>query len=261
MSTESQGQPPPQGGQGGASGASGDGGAKGFTFESEDAFNQVLNKAIGGRIGELKKGLEGRFAEIQTGITTSFESKFNEFGKLLETFKPSAPDKAAKPGEQSAATVFKLEESPEWKASQATIAELKKKTADAEASTAQERAKNRASQLRSTLSEQLAKQGVPADRIKLAVGHLISAEQIVGYSDEGQGDSVVYRDGDGNEVSLDAGLKSFLRSTEGKLFLPAQNPGGSGSGPNGRGTAPLDKNDPRAPLRAAVRGFLNGDSE
>jgi hypothetical protein len=257
MSTESQGNPAPQTGQGGASGASSEGGAKGFSFDSEEQFNQRLNAAIGGRLKEFGVKIDGRFGELQNGLTTAFGSKFDEFGKLLEGLKPSAPDK----GKDPAQPTFKLEDSPEWKASQAEISALKKKTADAEASTAQERAKNRAASLRATLSEQLAKHGVPADRIKLAVGHLISAEQLVGYSDDGKGDAIVYRDGDVNEVSLDAGLKSFLRTGDGKVFLPAQNPGGSGGGPNGRGAAPPDKNDPRAPLRAAVRNLLNGDSE
>lgn len=257
MSDQSQGQPPPQGGQGGAPGAPNGGEGKGFSFESEDAFNARLNQAITGRLNDFGKKIEGRFGEFQTNLTTTFGSKFDEFGKLLEGLKPAAgPDpKAPKPGDQP---TFKLEDIPEWKASQARIAELTKKTADAEASSAAERAKNRAASLKSTLSDQLIKAGVPADRVKLAVGHLISAEQLVGYSDGGQGDVVVYRAGD-DEMSLDAGIKSFLKTPEGKLFLPAQNPGGSGGGGNGRPGAPPN-NDPRAKLRTAVRGLLDGDT-
>ncbi len=247
---ESQGNPPPQGGQGGASGAPNGGEAKPFTFADEDEFNRRLNGAITGRLTEFGKKLDGRFGELQQGVA-AYGARFDEIGKALEGLKPTP---AADPKAKAEPAAFKLEDSPEWKAHQVEIAKLKQLAADTARERDTERAKTRASTLRTTLAEQLQKAGVPADRVKLAVGHLISAERLVDYADGGKGDEPVWREGE-EERSLADGIKAFLKTSDGKLFLPPVNPGGSGGGP-GRG-APPPSNNPAHQQTADLLGGID----
>ncbi len=254
MPGESQGTPPPNGGgQGsGAPGAPPAGGA--FSFQSEDEFNERMNRGITGRLRDFEKKIENRFGELQTGLG----GRFDEIGKALEGLKPApAADPAATKGKAEPAP-FKLEDSPEWKAHQTEIAGLKKLAADTARERDAERAKTRTSSLRSTLADALTAAGVPADRHRHAIGHLVAAEHLVDYADEGKGDAVVWRGTEGEEP-LPTALKAWLKTSDGKLYLPPVNPGGSGGGP-GR-PAPIDSKDPRAALRAATRDLLNGNAD
>ena len=226
MGDESQGNGAPQAPQGsGAPGASsGSGGA--FSFASEDEFNERLNRAITGRLRDFEKKVDGKFGEIQTGLS-GFGSKFDEFGKVIEGLKK--PADAPKP--KDAPPTMKLEDFPEWKANQALLEELRKKSAAAEQAAASERAKNRATALRASLADQLTKvAGIPADNHRYALALLITEDGRVGYSEDGKGDAIVWRQPDGSEVTLDEGLKSWARSPEAKKLQPPQNPKGSGGG-------------------------------
>ena len=255
MATETQGNPGPGSGQGsGAPGAQQGSGdqqqGKPFTFESEDAFNQAVNRAITGRLKDVEKKLDVRFGEIAQNLTT----KFDEFGKVLEGLKPKEQPEPAKGGKDKGEAAPKLEDTPEWKAMKAEQDALKKKLEASEKREAEVRTRARSTGLRSKVSEVLTKAGVPADRLAVAASHLLH-EGLVGYAGD-DSDDIQYRIADGEPTTLEKGVAAFIKSETGRIFLPPQNPGGSGGGPGRVGGA--GGNDVDSLLTGAVLAHASG---
>jgi hypothetical protein len=189
-----------------------------------------------------EKKLEAKFAKEQAAREAALEAKFSEqFGKLLDeklaALKPKEPDPKADKGKgkDEPAPALKLEDFPEWKEHQKKLAAMEKKAIDAEARERAATEKTRAATLRSEAGEALTRHAdVPADRRKAALALLVTEEGRLGYSDEGKGDTVVWREPDGTEVPLEKGLKAWAKTADARIFQPPLNPQGSGGGP-GRG--------------------------
>lgn len=79
---------------------------------------------------------------------------------------------------------------------------------------------------RSKLSEVLADAGVDPKRSRAAIALLHSEDKRVRRNDEGK---IVFVQDDGDEVDLKVGVKKFLETDEGKVFLPPRPVAGSGN--------------------------------
>lgn len=179
---------------------------------------EQLNRAITARFKTFEKSFESKFSEFGS----SMFAKFEEFMKQA----PAQPQQSAQP--QSA----QPEESQEMKRMKKSLDELKASLEAERQEKMVERSKNKQVVLRQKLAEELAKNGVNDPvRAKLAIGNLVDAEKRVKISDSD--DSISFVDFDNVEVDLAAGIRSWIKSEEAKIFLPAKNVTGSGSRPGG----------------------------
>lgn len=212
MADASQGNPAPQAGQG----------------ESGDAPKYVteeqLNKAITARLRDFEK-------KVGETIKTSVDGIAPQLDQLLET-KLSAlkPQGDGKPQNADPAKVD-IESHPFVKGLLKRLDESDKRTKAIEADRDAERARAQDADLRRQLGDALAKRGIPADRIRQAIGLLVDAEKRVGRD----GDALVFNEKDG-AVDLDTGVDRWVKGDDAKIFLPPR--GTSGSGDRGAGKKP-----------------------
>lgn len=245
MSDSTQGNGAPGAPQGTASpdGANGTSGGDAPKYVTEEQ----LNKAITARFKSFETKVDKSFADFGTNITTSFTSKFDEvLSSKLDSLKPpaqAADDKGGKGkgGSETAPTPF--HETPEWKALQKQLADQQKiidgERKEKEALKTAERERS----LRSAVAELAGEKGLDAKRAKHLIHSLVDGEKRIRWADDGQ--SVVFRADDGEDVPLKDGLEHFFKTDEGKFFLPPSGAAGSGGRPGGSaGAAPPPNQKP-----------------
>ena len=106
---------------------------------------------------------------------------------------------------------------------------------------------------RLALTLELEKGGITGARLKHALNHL----RAEGLAKLGEGDKLIFAKGD-DEQDLAAGIAEWLKSEDGKYFLPPSGAGGSGSGQGGKaGTARAAAGgDSKAKASAALAGMF-----
>jgi len=209
---DSQGNVPPEGTQG-------NDGPKFVTAEE-------LNKAITARFTDHQKKLEKHLESFSGTLT----------GKLEELLKAAVPA----PKSTDAADPPKADtDSPALRGMMKQLEELKRDNAKIQQERDAERTRAKDATLRQQLSDALIKNGVDASRVKHAVGILIDSEKRVRFEEDG--DSIVFKDNDNTDVDLLTGIKSWVKSDDGKFYLPPR--GVNGSGDRGAGRAPSTSNN------------------
>ncbi len=205
---DTQGQPSPQDGQG-------NDGPKYVTAEE-------LNKAITARFTDHQKKLEKHLESFSGALT----------GKLEELLKAAVPA----PAPTSTAETPKPADadSPALRGMMKQLEELKRDNLKIQQERDAERTRAKDATLRQQLSDALIKNGVDATRVKHAVGILVDSEKRVRFEEDG--DSIVFKDNDNTDVDLLTGIKSWVKSDDGKFYLPPR--GVNGSGDRGAGRAP-----------------------
>ena len=189
--------------------------------DQEEARDADLQTRIHGAAAtHVKKLREGLVKEIAASFTSEIASLKEELASL----KAAPAKEAEKPSAHAV-------DSPEFKGLQKQIAELKAENEKSRASQHAADARSRDIALRQKLGEELSKHGVDAARARHAVGYLVDANKQVRWSDDGE--TAVFRDADNQEIDLSTGLKSWVKSDDGKLYLPPR--GASGSGDRGGG--------------------------
>lgn len=189
--------------------------------EPDFATKEDLNRAITARLKDFEKKLEKQSSELSTSITSKME-------EMLTALKPPAP-----PDPKGQVPVNPLDH-PEVRGMKRQLQVLEEQALQLKAERDAEHARNRESTLRNKLREELSRSEVDAKRLQHAVGILVDAEKRVRWS--GDGDSIVFVDSDGSELDLSSGVKSWVRSDEGKLFLPPRGTSGTGGrAPGGKG--------------------------
>lgn len=206
MSDQPQGQGSPQEPQGSDA-------PKGVSAEE---VNKLVNAAITGRFKAFEKQFETKISEGFTGIT----SKFEEMLSAKSTEPQADKDRSVKPAP--------VEESPQFKGMLKKQAELEAKLAKAEQEREAERARGRDATLRQKLAAEYLKHGGDPAKQRIAIGHLVDAEKRARWAED---ESVVFRDEDGSDIDLTNGVKSWLKSEEGKMFVPPRGVSGSGDRP------------------------------
>lgn len=213
-----QGTPSPEGGQG-------DGDSPKYVTEEQ------LNRAITARFKTFESKLDGKFGEFSKGFE-SFQAQ------IAEALKPKQePPKEPPKGKEAPPPIT---EAPEFIETQKQLKALQAKYDAAEKRASEAETKRRDAHLRQQVDEALAKAGADATRIKHARGLLVDAFKQIRFSEDG--DSVIMLDSEGNESDLHTGIKSWLKSDDGKIYLPPR--GTAGSGDRGGGIAP--RTDPNA---------------
>ncbi|MCP3669598.1 MAG: hypothetical protein GY814_04065 [Gammaproteobacteria bacterium] len=115
------------------------------------------------------------------------------------------------------------------KAMTAKLKKMEDAVAQREQQLREQETQRRTSTARTLLKDTLAEAGVPADRLKQAVGYLFDAEKRVEYSEDGTIEFLIPETGYVDRLDITNGVKKFLDSSEGKMYLPAREVSGSGN--------------------------------
>lgn len=227
MDVSPQGNPAPQAGQGNPSPEGGQGSGETQTLTAQEV-NELVNRAITSRT----KSLEAKFEKGLSELTNGFGAKFDEFAKMFEASKPKPPEpKPDDKGKQQPS----IKDAPEYQELLKQVDVLKRSQDAAQKAAEAERREKRDMSLRQKLAKALADAGVnDASRADLAVGILIDAKKHVRYMAD-DSDDIVFQDAEG-ETDLTGGIKRWVKSDAGKVFLPPR--GTNGSGDRGGGSAP-----------------------
>jgi hypothetical protein len=214
--------------------------------EAEKALDTRIGKIVNSAITtHMKRQPAGLDEERLTKILDERETKRAELEE--EKRKAAAAGGSGKGG---------ADNQPEIAALKKQIEALTKKAEAAEAkSTEQEKKQQEASDKESILKTLEAAGVSEAHRARAAMNHL-RAEGKIKRTDEG----LVGIDKDGDEQDLADTITEFLKSEEGKLFLPPSEARGGGS-PHKRGGGEI-KNPKNSKERAgaALRSFRSGSS-
>lgn len=203
---------------------------------TEDRVVEIINRAMSARNKTFEKQIADKF-------DGNFKELRETLGKLGET-----RDKAPKEGKKN--KDGDEEADPAVKSMQRELADLKGEVTRAKQIASDERAKNRTATLRSKVTDELAKHGITdPTRIKHALALLVDSEKRISFQDD-DGDNIVFRDSNDDPLDLTQGLKSWVKSDDGKHFLPPS--GTRGSGDRSGGNAP-----PPANGKPDVAGLFN----
>lgn len=182
------------------------------------ARNKLFEKQIGDALASQMKELKGQLSGLAEAVAQGGGSGGD---------KDDKKDKKNRDGDSS----------NEFKVLQREIASLKTENERVAALAAAEKAKSRDQALRQRLTESLSEMGIKEPvRIKHAIHHLVDGEKRVGYRDADD-DAIGFNDQDGTFLDLSAGLKTWMKSEDGKHFLPPTGARGSGDG-RGNSAAP-----------------------
>jgi len=182
---------------------------------------------------ELTALLRSRDEKLLGKVTSETGKLFAKLDEVLTAREAAPPSNHETPAKQ------KIEESPEYKGLLKRMSETEALVKSARAEAEAERARARDSQMRQTLGEALVTAGVDPKHVKQAVGYLVDAEKRVKTTETG---GIVFVDGT-DEVDLQTGLRSWIKSDEAKLY---QTPRGT----QGSGERPGNKVTPRQPQAA-----------
>lgn len=215
---ESQGQAPPEGGQ---------------SEQPKALTPEDFNRAFTARAKDFDKKIEARITEALTNATGKLEGSLLEKLGALISGKQAQPE-AAEDGvtaqqSQAAAGVAGAsspQKDPEVTALKRQLTELKNKLTAQDNEREAERAALRDSRMRAALSDKLVAHGIDAKRVKHAVGFLVDAEKIVSVDASG---GLVFKASDGDVIDIESGLREWIGSDDGKLYLPPRGIAGSGS--------------------------------
>lgn len=156
-------------------------------------------------------------------LTTSFQKMMTEtVGSLAERMsQPVAQPPADATPE------------PEWKAQlsamQKRVEAAERKATEAESRRAEQEAARTRDEERSSLASALRQEGLDETRIKAATALLYTEEKRIVRSPEGKIAFKLQRQGFEDEVDLSAGIKEWLKTDDGKAFMPARGVSGSGA--------------------------------
>ncbi len=201
--------------------------------EIEQMINGSINGAISSHMTRVKKALGD---EVSTMLT-------NQLGPIAEQLKALGEQKQAAPqaGQQAPAKKGELppEIADELARARGQVEELKTQVAkekQAREEQAQEAEKQRqaglAKEARDALGAALRAKGVPDVQARAAVAMLTAESDVLGRSEDG---AVIFKVQKGtgqakyvDEVPVDKGVEEWLKTDEGKSFLPARQAGGAG---------------------------------
>jgi hypothetical protein len=169
----------------------------------------------------------------------SFEKKFDEFSTRLAT-----PDHNEEPKKDE-------------KLSNTELLNLKKQLEAIQKERDSEVSKRKDTELRTSVKETLLKAGVAPHMIKPALAMLVDSDKVVGYNDE---DQVVYRTQTG-DLDLDSGLRSWIKSDEGKAFAAPKGALGSGERSFGKSNTNSLVKPSRQEVGAMLEEVLLGNSK
>ena len=178
---------------------------------SKDELQSMISQIVAQTVGPI----------VNSAITQRNSSFEKSVLKEVQTLLGS---KTASPEEETASSKSKKSaQDPELVAMKAEIDKMKAEKAELVA-------KERDGSLRKFLNQELSKAGVRPEMIKHAIATLVDSDKTVGYTSDEYAqdkDRMVFKSKSGEE-DLTTGLKNWIRSDEGKVFLPPKGAQGSG---------------------------------
>lgn len=174
--------------------------------QGDDAPKYVTEDTLKQLVGEI----------VNSAITSRNSAIEKKMESILSKYIPQQAEEepAVKPG----------------RVANSELMEMKKQLDAMKAEKEAEVGKNRDSQLRNNLREQLTKAGVAPHLIKAAVATLVDADKAVGYTSqswEEDKDKIVFKNGK-EEEDLSVGISRWIKSEEGSSFLAPRGAKGSG---------------------------------
>lgn len=207
-----------------------------------------IGRQLNGRIKSFEqkqtKTLNDALAPITQGLTTLTEK--------LDALGSGGEGEGGGKGKSGDGTNADLSQHPQFKALQRQLDEERKARERRDAELAAERKANREAKLQKTVEEILVREGIDATQSADVAGLLIKVRGVVGYEAD-DSEAIVFREKDG-PIELEAGIKSWVTSVDGKRYTPPRNANGSGDGPRGSGGArPPQQRDNGQPKPASKR--------
>jgi hypothetical protein len=193
---------------------------KAFTAEEFNRAYSARAKADAARIEKL-------LAEREAALL----AKFEEIATAKREPETNAPA-------QKSAT-----ESVEYQTLKKKLEQFERQYAEAQATANAERSKARDAALRAKVADALGAAGVSGVHARAAMAMLVDSEKRVQWSDDGE--TLAFRDSDGTDIDFRAGLSSWLKSDDAKMFLPPRGTAGSGDRPGGSAPKKTQGQDPR----------------
>lgn len=250
---------PGEGSEGGAGG--GQGGA--LSEEAKKEVEGIVNGAVNGALSSQLTRFKKSFTEE---IGQTLQTALGPITEKLASFQPGQqqPGHVAPGGKPLDPTVQEHIARLEGRAKELEANVAKEKAArEAEAAAREkDRLENMAKEERAELASALRAKGIPEVQVKAAVALLHTEDKVVG---RGEGGAIVFKIQKGtgqakyvDEVSIEAGVDEWLKTDDGKSFLPPRQVGGSGTGPVRPGQKPANPNDAKAAATADLAKALLG---
>ena len=200
----------------------------GPSFSLDDVKSIVsksVNAAITQRLSQYDQKLE--------------ETLATQMEQLTATLKPEETDESPEAGDEVKAMRARLKEME-------ALLTAEKQERD------KERQLRNVNEERAALREALQAEGVPPERVKAAVAVLYTEDKRVGRDEDGNIQFLTQEREYVDRAPLKEGVAKFLKTDEGKIFMPARDVAGSG---NRGGKAPKTKAD--GSLEDDIQAFAN----
>lgn len=241
------------------SGEGGGGEGGGLTDEQKAEVEALVNGAVNGAItnhlSRFKKDMTESVTKTLGEALTPIGAQLKEVSEKLAGSAPQGGGEAPKGGGKKGE--MPPEFSEELNKARGQVEELKAQVAKEKAARDEERAQAERAreeglrrEERDQLGQVLRARGVSEVQARAAVALLHGEEKVVGRSEDG---SIVYKVSKGtgaakyvDEIALDKGVEEWLKSEDGKSFLPARQVGGAG----GLGARPGSTGDAKKDSKA-----------
>ncbi len=215
--------------------------------DADKALEERINKTV-------NSALTSHLKRIKAGITAEdLEKHLEEREKALAERREKEEEERRKKeggGDKHAPELVSLKKQNE---------ELRKRLDSLDKEAAQAKEEKKAAEERSLLAEMLAEGGVKDARVRHAVNYL-RGEGLVRRTDKGELVFVKRARGGDEELDLGEGIAEWLKTEDGKHFLPPTNAGGAGTETRRKagGRNANDQETPKARAAAALAALRAG---
>ena len=202
--------------------------------KKDETTAQPLAEEIGRVIEERFKSIEGKLngivaSHIKRGTTQDVLKSF-----VAQRLEGLLPDVERRLLDSYTASTTKAPEAASAEAKkiaeyEAKLKEMNERMEADSRERANEKQKRLSLEEKSRLADELRLAGVPDSRVRAAVALVYTEDKRVGRNANGDVVYFVPKDGYTDEVSLSDGVKEWMKSDEGKVFLPPRDASGSGS--------------------------------
>jgi hypothetical protein len=270
--TRQDGQPNNQGGNGTGTG-DGNGDGEGVLGEEarkevEQLVNSAVNGAVTNQLARFKKSFTEEITKTLGETLSPISEQLKQFSTQVQ--RPAGGGEGGgsgggKKGEVSAEIQEQLARfEGRTKELEGMLAQERKAREEERAARERDRAESMSKEERAQLAGVLRARGIPEPQVKAAVALLHGEEKLIGRTDDGQ---IVFKVAKGtgqaryiDEVELEKGVEEWLKTDDGKAFVPARQAGGAG----GMGARPMGQaqgKDQKGQAANALAAMLLGGGQ
>jgi hypothetical protein len=204
---------------------------------TEEQLNAWMNENLGKTVNNMLTARLGTFEKKITSTMTEALGKSLE--EKLSVLRP-APREEEPEGKEGDKDKDKGKTKGEMASLKAELTALRQRQEETERERQALLLRQREMTLRSETSRILGGAGIVGDRFEAAYALLVQTGRIKASDDPNVLEGVYSDIAAGGDIPLEQGLQQWLKTETAKIFLPANGPRGSGSGPT-RGLAPSGK--------------------